>query len=657
MLNSLYLISNKVCSLTPANKKTNYSLKIILKSLFLFVIISYQSVFTQTVSVPLVALDDISFNVKVNGLPDTLSTVKLAFKSDTQKKSFLLFPHNGNIDTSLVINETGKFTVKLAGFETESQTVRVIPGILSIIPPLLAILLALIFRQVILSLIFGVYIGAVFIYDYNPLTGLLRLVDKYIINSLSDVSHIQIVVFTLLFGGMIGLISKSGGTRGIANVITKFAKTRRSTMLSTWLSGLLIFFDDYANSLIVGNLMRPVTDKMKISREKLSFIVDATAAPVASVFIISSWIGYEVGLIQQGLNMIGSTENAYSTFLVTIPYRFYPLMMIAFVFMISYLRRDFGPMLKAERRAVETGKVTAAEIDITKDLSESSELFGNEDKAKWYNGVVPILVIIFGTIAGLVYTGISKLNLLGVTDYGIRDIISNSDSYLALLWSSFGACVVAAVMIISQKIMKLHETIDAWFIGIRSMLLAALILTLAWAIGSITVEMKTADYIISIISDSISPHYLPVIVFIVSALISFATGTSWGTMAIMMPIVIPLASSVSALYNLPAIETTIILHGVISSVLAGCVFGDHCSPISDTTILSSMASGCDHVDHVRTQLPYAIVVAIVGMLLGDIPTAFGLSPYISLVLIGIVLLGIIFIFGRKVNQAGGYKTG
>jgi len=489
----------------------------------------------------------------------------------------------------------------------------------------------------------------VFIYDYNPITALLRLIDKYIINSISDISHIQIIVFTLLFGGVIGLISKSGGTRGIANVITKFARNRKSTMISAWLSGLIIFFDDYANSLIVGNLMRPVTDKMKISREKLSFIVDATAAPVASIFIISSWIGYEVGLIQDGLTMIGSDANAYSTFLETIPFRFYPIAMLFFVFIISYFQRDFGPMYNAERRALVEEKLFNGEENSNTDLDHTSELFGNDDKAKWYNGIIPILIIIIGTLIGLFYTGTNRLQELGISEYGIREIISNSDSYLALLWGSFSACIVAAVMIVSQKIMSLSEIIDAWFVGIRSMLLAVIILTLAWAIGAVTVEMKTADYIISLIGDNISPHFLPVIIFLVAGLASFATGTSWGTMAILMPIVIPLSHSVSGLHDLDAIESTLILQGVISSVLAGCVFGDHCSPISDTTILSSMASGCNHVDHVRTQLPYAVLVAIVCMLLGNIPAAFGLSPYFSLGMIGFVLVAIVFLIGKKTD--------
>lgn len=629
------------------------------RSLILFsaiVLLISNCIYSQTVSVSQITLEGIEFTFTVANLPDSISSAVVVIQNEENKNEFLLIVSAGKIDTHLTINESGNYSVTFPELNIETLSIRVLPGLLSIVPPLLAILMALIFRQVIVSLIFGVYIGAVFIYNYNPLIALLRLIDKYIISAISDTSHIQIIVFTLLFGGVIGLISKSGGTRGIANVIIRFAKTRKSTMISSWLAGLVIFFDDYANTLIVGNLMRPVTDRMKISREKLSFIVDATAAPVASVFIISSWIGFEVGLIQDGLKMIGSDADGYSTFLATIPYRFYPIAMLLFVFIISYFQRDFGPMYKAERRARIEGRLSNNSDSNQKSLDEFSEIFGNEEKAKWYNGIIPIFIIIFGTIIGLVYTGISSLQEQGISDYGLREIISNSDSYLALLWSSFTACIVAAIMILSQKIMSLSETIDAWFLGIRSMLLAIIILTLAWSIGAITVEMKTADYIISLIGGDISPHYLPVLIFIIAAITSFATGTSWGTMAIMMPIVIPLAHSVAGLNNLVPADSTIILYGVISSVLAGSVFGDHCSPISDTTILSSIASRCNHVDHVRTQLPYALVVAFVSMLLGDILSAYGYSPYLSFGLIGIVLLGVVLIFGRKVNPEMDGKT-
>lgn len=590
---------------------------------------------------------DIDFSVNLSGIPDSIKTVKTFITGEDYRSEFLLFNNEGSIDTALSISESGNFEISFQELKTEPSRIRIFPGLLSVIPPLLAILLALIFRQVIISLMLGIYTGAVFVYDYNPFTGLLRLIDTYIVNSVADISRLQILVFTLLFGGVIGLISACGGTRGIANVISKFARNRKSAMISTWLSGIAIFFDDYANTLIVGNLMRPVTDRMKISREKLSFIVDATAAPVASIFIISSWIGFEVGLIQDGLDMIGSNANGYATFVATIPYRFYPIAMLFFVFLIAYSKRDFGSMYKAEKNTLQGNNSIVDSDNPDSNKSNLKESKRDSINARWYNGVVPILVIVCGTIIGLVITGINSLKSQGISDYGVIEIIGNADSYLAILWSSFIACIVAGVMILSQKILSLNETIGAWIEGIKSMLMAVIILTLAWAIGSITVEMKTADYIISLIGDNVSPGLLPVIIFIVCGATSFATGTSWGTMAIMIPIVIPLSASVTELYGMETAQSTIILHGVISSVLAGCVWGDHCSPISDTTILSSMASGCNHIDHVRTQLPYAIVVGIVCMILGDILSAFWLSPYISLVIILSVLVGIVFLFGKK----------
>jgi len=304
-----------------------------------------------------IGLQGISFNLKIEELPDTLKTVNAELTDGESKLSLIFNVKNGIVDTSIVLNSIGNFNLSFLGINIESKNIRILPAWLSIIPPIVAILLALLLRQVIISLMIGIYLGAVFIYDYNPVIGLLRLVDTYIINALTDTSHIQIIVFTSLFGGVVGLISKSGGTKGLADVITRFAKKRKSGLVSTWLMGVAIFFDDYANTLIVGNLMRPITDKMRISREKLSFIVDATSAPVTSLFIISSWIGYEVGLIHQGLLMVGSTENAYDVFLQTIPYRFYPILMLVFVFMVSYFERDFGPMYKAEKRAVDEGKV------------------------------------------------------------------------------------------------------------------------------------------------------------------------------------------------------------------------------------------------------------------------------------------------------------
>lgn len=616
--------------------------------LICFFVTFLKGLFGQTVEIPPLALSEISFEIKGEGFSDSLKFFTIQFTRDDISLQSEVPLSKGSFDTLITIAESGNYQVAFLGIENKETTINIIPGILSIIPPLLAIALALIFRQVVISLILGIYSGALFINGFDPFAAFLRLIDKYVIDAVSDVSHTQIIVFTLLFGGVIGLISKSGGTTGIANSLSKFARTRKSGMIATWLSGLIIFFDDYANALVVGNLMRPITDKLKISREKLSFIVDATSAPVASIFIVSSWIGYEVGLIQDGLIVIGSPLNAYSVFLDSIIFRFYPIAMLVFIFILAITNRDFGSMLKAERRAVHEGKVSATTFTAN-EFSDKNELFGNEDKAKWYNGVIPILILVLITILGLIFTGVDALKEKGISDYSVRNIISNSNSYLALLWGSFSACVVAALMIAAQKLLSLRETVDAWFNGIKSMFLAVLILTLAWSIGAVTNEIRTADYIISLISESIDPRFLPVIVFAVCGLTSFATGTSWGTMAIMFPIVIPLSAAVTGMNDYSPADTHLILIGVVSSVLAGCVWGDHCSPISDTTILSSMASGCDHIDHVRTQLTYAITVGIVTMSIGDILTAFGLSPIIALLIIISVLVGIIYLFGKRVE--------
>ncbi len=615
--------------------------------IFIFVWLSFIQIGgSQTITAPEIILSDIPFQFTISNLPDSLQQINLIVSNGNTIEKKVLRVNAGKSDSTFSLNMLGTLHFSIEGFKEAAKEVRSIPGILSIVPPLLAILLALFLRQVIVALVFGVYIGCIFIYDYNPLIALMRMIDTITIATLTDSSNMSIIVFTLLFGGVVGLISANGGTKGMANLIIRFAKTRRSGMLSSWLMGIVIFFDDYANTLIVGNLMRPITDKLKISREKLAFIVDSTSAPVTSLFIVSTWIGFEIGLIQDGLKLIGSTENAYDVFLQTIPYRFYPIAMIFFVFLVSLTKRDYGPMYQAEIRALK-GEVVRPGSKIPDDLTETTNFLHNGNKIRWYNAVFPILFLVFGTIFGLAYTGISALNSQGIYEYGIREIIGNSDSNKALMWSSLSACILAIIMTLSQRILNLSETIDAWFRGIRSMLLAIIILMLAWEISSVTEQIQTANYIIHLLSDSLNPRFLPVIVFIVCAITSFSTGSSWGTMAIMMPIVIPLSNAVTTNMGMSSTDSILILHGVISSVLAGSVFGDHCSPIADTTILSSMASACDHIDHVRTQLPYALTVALICMLLGDLPTAYNFSPYLSILIIFGVLTTVILIFGKK----------
>ena len=619
-------------------------MKKIILILFFFSLVSF--IDAQEIEFSKFQLSGISFPVKIKNLSDsTLNTITIYDEAKNKIKQVTF--EGKEFQTKLHIQNSGNYVLAVSSYPELTTSFRVIPGWLSIVPPLLAIFLALIIRQVLISLAAGIFVGAIVIYDYNPLTALLRFSDTIIMNSLIDHDHMFIIVFTLMIGGVVGVISKNGGTAGLANLITKYAKTAKSGLISSWLMGMVVFFDDYANSLIIGNMMRPITDKLRISREKLAYIVDSTAAPIASIVLISTWIGYELGLINDGLRSIGSEANAYDVFLQTIPYRFYPIAAMFFVLLTSVMRRDFGPMFKAEERASLTGQLTAKDAKID-GLKESEDEIYTGDKARWFNGVIPIAIILFGTIGGMIYTGMISLNSIGSNDYTIQNIISNADSYSALLWSSFAASIVAIIMSSWQRILKLNQAVQSWHRGIQTMLLAAIILVFAWGISDITNQLKTADYLISILSDTIDPRFLPVLVFMVCSLISFSTGTSWGTMAIVMPIVIPLAAKMVEVSHLDASHTQLIINGVVSSVLAGSVFGDHCSPIADTTILSSMASHCNHIDHVKTQLPYAVVVGVVCMLLGDIPTAFGLNPWIANILVFAVLIGIIYSIGKKV---------
>jgi Na+/H+ antiporter NhaC len=250
------------------------------------------------------------------------------------------------------------------------------------------------------------------------------------------------------------------------------------------------------------------------------------------------------------------------------------------------------------------------------------------------------------------FTGRNAVLAAGETDLGLSNVFGSGDSYLSLIWASFSACAVAFVMTLTQRILTLQETMEAWIAGLKAMLFAFVILVLAWALGQITLDVHTASYLIHLLTGNLDPRLLPVLVFILCAMISFATGTSWGTMAIMMPVVVPLGVALSAEGGYSESMTYTILLGAVSSVLAGSVWGDHCSPISDTTILSSMASSCDHIDHVRTQIPYALLVGFVGMAVGDIPTAYGMSPWISIVLGSGILLGVLYVFGKREDMPG-----
>ncbi|MFO7767730.1 MAG: Na+/H+ antiporter NhaC family protein [bacterium] len=549
----------------------------------------------------------------------------------------------------VTFDRRGMAEVRVAfGDASGTAQVRVIPGWLSLVPPLLAIALALIFKQVLISLFAGIWIGAIFIYDYSIFTGLLRALDTYVIGAVADPDHAAIILFSMTLGGMVGILAKSGGTQGIVNIMREKALDYRKGQIASWAMSMLMFFDDYANVLLVGNTMRPFTDRLRISREKLAYLVDASAAPVVSLFFISTWIGFEVGLLDQALQVAGLEQNAYITFLKSTPYRFYSVFSIVFVFFIAWSGRDFGPMLAAEKRARETGETLRPGSVPLMDKELSEMVAADVEKPRWYNGLVPIIVVIVSVIAGLFYSGYQ--NLAAGDAATLTNLLGGANSYHVLMWAAFAGAVTAAAMVVTQRILSLQETLDAWIQGCKSMVVAMTILVSAWGIGAITVDMKTADYIIFGTQDILSPHLIPMLTFVIAAFTGFSTGSSWGTMAILYPLVVPL--SVAAGMGLPEATAGAIFLGTIASVLSGSVFGDHCSPISDTTIMSSMSAGCDHIDHVKTQIPYAVTVMLVSAAVGYLPTGWGLQWYISIPIGLVVVVLPIYIFGRRSRVPG-----
>lgn len=535
----------------------------------------------------------------------------------------------------------GYASPETAGAVQDAASAGVAKGTwLSIIPPLVAIGIALIFRQVIFALFLGIWCGAFLAGDMSFLgvfTSFFSTMDGYIVPATADVSHMSIILFTLLIGGMVGIITDNGGTRGIIARITKYVRTKVQGQLMTSLMGFIVFFDDYANTMVVGNTMRPLTDRLRISRAKLAYLVDATAAPVATIALVSTWIGAMVGFIADAENkMPNFNEAAYSVFLNSLPYNFYAFFTILFVILIAWSGRDYATMLKSRinlYKAKHDPKLDT--YNLWKDKIEDDEI--NKKVSHWSNAALPILTLIFGTIAGLFITG---------TGDSVQAIIESADSYRALLWGSLLSVVVAVVMTLARDLLEIDEMLEGMLEGMHTMFDGLIILVLAWALSEITVQLGTADYLMQVFGETLNAYWLPAIVLLLSALTAFATGSSWGTMGILMPLVVPLAWEIGNNTGLPFEITHEIIYASVSAVLAGSVWGDHCSPISDTTILSSIATQCDHVEHVNTQLPYAMTVGVLSILSMVADLVLGIRWWIIYPIGIAIIVGIIFQFGK-----------
>ena len=533
-----------------------------------------------------------------------------------------------------------------AGGETATAELRVLPGWISILPAFLAIGVALAIRNVVPALVLGLWLGAMALHGFSPtgaLQGLLDVFAGYIVNALAKSDHAAIIAFTMMIGGMVGIITRNGGMASVVRLIVSRAKTAIGGQISVWLMGLMIFFDDYANTLVVGNTARPITDHLKISREKLAYIVDSTAAPVVCLALVTTWIGYEVSLIDDALQGIDELADvgAYSVFLSSIPYSFYPILAVIFVLAVAATGKDMGPMYKAEVRA-RMGEVEPASTEDLPALEGDTLEPKSNIPLRAANAFIPIITLILGLGVGLYVTGEGDT---------ITAILDTADPYKAMMWASFVGALTAAALSLGQRILSAHETVDAWYGGARATLFGMIVLVLAWSMSAVTEDLNAKGYLISLLGDSLPVAFVPAIVFILAAFTAFATGTSWGTMGILMPLVIPLAWAVMTVNSMADPSGMHILYSAVACTLAGAVWGDHCSPISDTTVLSSIASGCDHIEHVRTQMPYALLVGVVAIAVGTIPGGYGLPPWISIVAGIAVLIGVLRFFGRSADDS------
>ncbi len=505
-------------------------------------------------------------------------------------------------------------------------------GMWGIIPPLLTIVLAFITKDVIVSLFLGILSGTLIVAGGNPGIALMNLTDL-LAGSLSDGWNIRIFLFCALLGALVGMMSKTGAAGAFGRWASAKLNSGTSSQFMTFVFGIIIFIDDYFNSLTVGTVMRPINDKNGVSRAKLSYILDSTAAPICIIAPISSWVVTVMSIIRssEGFDTLGITDLEF--FVRSIPYNLYALTALLMVLAVIFLKRDFGPMARSEAFAKKTGKLWNEELyGVTSgDIEEESN-----EKANPLDMLFPIIVLIVSAVLFFpVVTWLGAIDGETITTLGasiasmpLGDAFNNTDSSYALFYAIIFTLVITYIYYLARKLMTLHTAGEALRNGIKSMIPALIILTMAWSIGSI-IKSSPADgglglgiYLSeAVVSSGFPVWIIPAIVFILSAVIAFATGTSWGTFGIMIPIVLPIATGIATSQGMMSAELLNTSFICIAAVLGGAVFGDHASPISDTTILSSTGASCPHLEHVTTQLPYALFIAVcafVGFIVGGI---------------------------------------
>ncbi|ARJ38499.1 sodium:proton exchanger [Sporosarcina ureae] len=496
-------------------------------------------------------------------------------------------------------------------------------GILSLIPPIVAVVLAIISKNVIIALFSGVFIGVLLLVGGNPLTATTSTIGDYIFPQLTDGYNAAVLVLLFFIGGFVALMEKSGGGAALATSSAKFFTTRARAQLGAWFGGIIIFFSDLGTPLIVGPVFEKIFDKAKISREKLAWIIDSTSSPVAVLIPFIGWGVYIMGLIRAEFDKLNITDSEFSTLVAVIPFQFYAILAVLLVPVIALTKLDFGPMAKAERRVRETGQLYWAESKPLRKPEVTNEYTtGSRAILVW----LPLLVL-FITLFGL------------LVSYGFPfEPVPGGDFRVSLSTAYLFAAITIVLLMLIFKVKKFGETVDIYTTGMQKMVYVATTLVLAWALGQVIGEMGTANYIVEMMKGNIPAFIIPAILFVVGAIMAIASGTSWGTFAIMLPIAIPMAVALDAH-----------LLVCIGAVLSGGIFGDHCSPISDTTILSSTGAGADHIDHVKTQFPYALLNAVAAFI-GFVVAGITGSVYTIFLSVAIIIV-VAWILSRRQEKS------
>jgi len=530
-------------------------------------------------------------------------------------------------------------------------------NILTLVPPIVTIVIAFVTKKTIPALFFGVFIGEFMlnIDNYNIAGSFIRGFLSFgstMVNVLGNARSAGIILQILIIGGIVQLIVKMGGAEALSSLISKRIKSPRAAQLMTEYIGILIYYDDYAGALLISTIMKPVMEKFKISKEKFSFIVDSTCTPVTGLMFISTWIGLEVKLIEDGFKSIGENVDGISIFKKTMPFRFYNILTLIFVALTAITLREFGPMKKAENYARKgiVKRTTPEEIEKIKKKSRPKEGI----KITLWNILVPIWLLIPGSIFITYYCGYQIIvndpthkyhdellkSPIGFTSFS--QSISVATTSKSVFQTFFFSCVVLIVMASIQKIMTVNESVDEVIDGVNDNISTSIILILAWSLGDVIKRMGTSQYLINDFKNTIPKSLFPFLIFVIGSFVSFSTGTSFGTMEIIIPIIIPLAHAIK-----PTEKFIIIC---LSSALSGAVFGDHCSPLSDSTIISSMGTSCNHMNHVNTQIVYALFIGFLSAVVCYLPAGLGIYWYFTIPISVIIMFLVLRFYGEKIES-------